>query len=314
MGLSSYETAACLLPSPLRTVAGILPGQIKSKAEEFRLRVGNPMSVTVEGHEFFTDPADSPAVTEADLAKVVELASRGSVYSVTDEIKNGYIAAQGGHRVGVCGKAVLHDGQMIYIKEVSSVCIRIAREALGAADGMPSQLITGDRLPNTLIISPPLYGKTTFLRDMIRQLSDGCGAAPAFRVAVADERGELGGVFNGSPQFHLGKRTDILTGCPKAEAILVLLRSMAPQIIAVDEITAPEDIAAIAKAAYCGVSVLATAHADSADDLNRRPLYRRMLEEQVFRKLVVIKKEDNKRQYEAQDLEETRRNDSSTDG
>ena len=158
---------------------------------------------------------------------------------------------------------------------------------------MLPQLAEGGELSNTLILSPPGLGKTTLLRDLIRCVSLGEGVRPR-RVGVADERGELGA---GALRRHLGPRTDVLENCPKAAALLMLLRGMAPQVLAVDEITAPEDLRAIQEAAGCGVTLLATAHGGSWEELRLRPLYRELLDQGIFRTFVVLSLAQGKRVY-----------------
>ena len=146
-------------------------------------------------------------------------------------------------------------------------------------------------------------GKTTLLRDLIRALSDGDGVPP-MRVGVADERGELAAMCEGVPQFQIGSHTDVLDGCPKGQGLLMLLRGMNPQVMAADEITAPEDVAALEMAANCGVALLATAHGAGLEDLRRRPLYRRLLSLNVFQRLVVITVENGGRRYAVHTLED----------
>lgn len=191
---------------------------------------------------------------------------------------------------------------MVQLRGLSSASIRIARQVKGAADGLLPRLCRGGRLTDTLILAPPGLGKTTLLRDLIRQVSDGIDCEP-LRVALADERGEVAALYQGLPQLDVGARTDVLDGCPKARGLMLLLRAMNPQVLAVDEITAPEDVAALVSAAGCGVTLLATAHGAGREDLSRRKLYRGLLEEGVFRRLVRIRREAGRRIYEVEVLE-----------
>jgi stage III sporulation protein AA len=172
---------------------------------------------------------------------------------------------------------------------ISSLAIRIPHEVLGCADEVCPQ-ITGK---NTLVISPPGGGKTTLLRDLIRQVSDG-----GYRVALADERGEVAAVWNGLPQFDVGVRTDVMTGGTKARTVLMMLKAMNPQVIAMDEITAPEDLEACAAVSNCGVELLATIHGADVADLQQKPLYRALAERGIFQQAVVIRREAQRRKYE----------------
>ena len=179
----------------------------------------------------------------------------------------------------------------------------MARQAVGAARPVSDRLVRREgTLYSTLILAPPGAGKTTLLRDLIRAASDGEGMAPQ-RVGVADERGEIAALFDGVPQLDVGPRTDVMEGCPKAWGLMTLLRGMNPQVLAVDEITAPEDVAALVSAAGCGVTLLATAHGAGREDLSRRKLYRGLLEEGVFRRLVRIRREAGRRIYKVEVLE-----------
>ncbi len=183
---------------------------------------------------------------------------------------------------------------------LSSVNLRIAREKPGVGKGLLPRLLEGRTMKNTLILSPPGNGKTTLLRDLIRQLSDG---PQALRVGLVDERGEVAALYHGVPQMNVGTRTDVIDGCLKSVGLLLLLRSMNPNVLAVDEITAPEDVDALTMAANCGVSLLATAHGGDRGDLERRPLYRRLLEQGIFRLLLRIELSGGQRIYRVEALE-----------
>ena len=171
---------------------------------------------------------------------------------------------------------------------MSSLAIRIPRVFEGVAEPVLPELVEDGRPAGTLILSPPGGGKTTLLRDLVRLLSQGSAVCPPQRVALVDERGELAAVHRGRPQLEVGCRTDVLDGCPKALAVPMLLRAMSPQAIALDEVAMPEDVAAVCTAANCGVTLLATVHAASLQDLRGRQVGRALLECGVFRRAVVI--------------------------
>ena len=297
--VQAFEEAAGLLPYDLRQAAGAVPEGDKALAEEFRLRAGRPMMVAYPGGE--RPVPGSAAVTAADLGLVLEIASQASAHTVLDRVQSGFVTVRGGHRVGICGSAVVKDGQIHNLRELSSLAVRIAREVPGAGAEVLPQLVEEGELQSTLILSPPGAGKTTLLRDLIRRVSDGLGGPP-LRVGVADERGELAAMYQGRPMNDMGARTDVMDGCAKGAALMMLLRGMNPQVLAADEITAPEDVEALEQAAGCGTALLCTAHGGGAADLWRRPLYRRLMAAGVFRKVVLIRREGGMRRYQVSDL------------
>lgn len=294
----SYLQAAGALPLRLRQEALSLPAEDRARAEELRLRAGWPMTVLLDGTE---QPLGGPPVEPRELEQLVEIASRASLHAVLDQVRRGYLTMEGGHRIGLCGTVTLREGEIHALRTISSADVRIARQVKGAAAPVLDGLCPGGRLAGTLILAPPGLGKTTLLRDLVRSVSEGEGCLP-LRVALADERGEVAALYNGVPQLEVGRRTDVAEGCPKAQGLMLLLRAMNPQVLAVDEITAPEDVGALSAAAGCGVTLLATAHGESRGDLERRPLYRALLEEGLFRFLVRIRREGERRIYTIEEL------------
>lgn len=294
----AYQQAAGVLPMRLRQKALSLSLESQRKVEELRLRVGRPLSVVLpEGERSL----GGPAVESKELEQMVEIASRASLHAVMNQVRRGYLTIEGGHRIGLCGTVVLREGEIHSLSRFSSANIRVARQVQGAADLVMEPLCPGGRLAGTLIMAPPGLGKTTLLRDLIRRVSDGEGCMP-LRVSLADERGEVAALYNGRPQLNVGGRTDVVEGCPKAQGLMLLLRAMNPQVLAVDEITAPEDVAALRTAAGCGVTLLATAHGEGRADLERRAMYRPLLEEHIFQKLVRIRLEGENRYYHIEEL------------
>lgn len=290
--MREFEQAAAVLPPELRQQALALPAQERERAEELRLRCGWPMSAVFPEGEV---PLGGRKIVTQDLELLLEIASRASVHAVLSQLREGYLTIEGGHRLGLCGTAVLENGQMRNLRSLSSVSIRIARQHPGAALPLLSGLMEGGRLCSTLIAAPPGMGKTTLLRDLVRCISDGDGTPP-LRVGLADERGEVAALYGGVPQLCVGRRTDVIEGCPKAQGAMLLLRAMNPQVLAMDEITAPEDVGALLTAAGCGAVLLATAHGEG-DELTRRPLYRTMLEERIFQRVVSIQRTEQGRSY-----------------
>ena len=275
-----------------------LPKEKQSIVEEIRLRQGWPVSVVLPiGEQSLT----GAPVTESDLREVLERATNSSAHTVLGQMKNGFVTLKGGHRIGLCGTVSCKEDGGVLLRYISSLAVRVARAIEGQADALLPKLMKDGKLMNTLILGPPGSGKTTLLRDVVRSISDGSRIRP-MRVGVADERSEIAAMWKGAPQFNLGKQTDILDGCPKALALSVLLRSMNPQVLAADEITHPDDVKAIVEAAGCGAVLLVTAHAESVADLYRRPVYRTMLEQGIFRRAVVLKRCDFVRDVEVEQL------------
>lgn len=291
--VKAFQQAAWVLPPFLRECALRLPREEQGRAEELRLRLGYPMTVLIEDRERIL--GEEP-INSQELEELLERASRTSVHAVLDQIREGFLSIEGGHRIGFCGTAVVEQGEVTFLRDISSASIRIARQFPGIAVELAEELFEGGQLQNTLIMAPPGGGKTSLLRDLIRTLSQGeCG--PGLRVGVVDPRGELGASVQGRCQLDLGRRTDLLHACPKAKGIMMLLRTMNPQVLAVDEITQSEDIYALLEGAGCGVALLATIHGKNQEELKQRSLYRDLLGMGVFRRMVIIHGRGSLRSY-----------------
>lgn len=292
-----YSAAAAVLPPVLRQAAMTLPPQEQSRAEEFRLRAGQVMTVLLPAGE---RPLGI-RVEQEMLETLWDLATDHSRYAAAEAARAGYLSVRGGFRVGLCGTALMRDGVCQGLRDLSAVSVRIGRECRGIASALVSSLFERDEFQSTLLLSPPGGGKTTLLRDLVRCISAGEGCPPR-RVALVDERGEVAVTWRGVPQMDVGPRTDVLDGCPKAVGIPMVLRAMNPQVIAVDEITVQEDLTAAAHAAGCGVGLLATIHAATAQELTEKPLYRELLSQGVFRRCVRIEKTRLGRRYRMEAL------------
>lgn len=290
-----YGMVLELLPDALRRRASLLDAPGRAAAEEIRLRAGRPVSVLLpEGER----PLGAEPVTVRELELLVELATGASVHAARRELARGYIACRGGFRVGLCGSVYLEGEHAAGFSAFSSANIRISRERRGIADPLLDRLCPGGRFRSTLIAAPPGAGKTTLLRETVRVLSSGTPRREAMRVSLCDERGEVAALWGGVPQLDVGERTDVLDACPKSAAVMAVLRSMGPEIIALDEITDPEDVRAVERARNCGVALLATAHAEGVEDLRSRPLYREMLSDGVFENYIFIKCTGGRREYQ----------------
>jgi stage III sporulation protein AA len=219
-------------------------------------------------------------VQQEDMSFVINAASQYSPWA-TQTISSGYITAPGGHRIGICGEVAVNHGKITGLRSAASLCLRVARDFPGVGESVR------DMAGSILIIGPPGSGKTTLLRDIIRQRGDsGQGS-----VAVLDERGEIFPLIQGKSCFESGMHTDILSGCGKEDGLDMLLRTMNPRWIAVDEITRQEDTIALRSAGWCGVHLLATAHAASKSDFLARPVYRQLVLDRLFDHLLVLERE-----------------------
>ena len=262
--------------------------------EEIRLRANAPLTLGVWGESCFLTPTggitnhenDAYRVTQEAVQSAFAAICENSVYARLDEIRQGFLTLKGGHRVGICGKAAAEEGKIKTFREVSSLNFRIAHEVIGIADGIIDSIVQGSRVYNTIIISPPQTGKTTLLRDVTRQISN-----RGFKTGVADDRGELGAMYRGVPQNDLGAQTDIIDNAPKAEAILMLLRTMSPKVIISDEIACQEDVQAIALAHGTGVAVVATTHGSDIDEVRSRNILKPLLDGKVFEKAILLRRD-----------------------
>ena len=285
-----YEQSCEFLPHRLKSLALSLPDKQKERVEELRLRVMHPLTVlTLEGELNAAPDGRASLVTAEDLEQMLGAVTEYSRYACIETLRQGFLPVRGGFRVGLCGAAVMKDGQVTNLKQISSAVIRISREQKGIGAAVVPRLFRGEHFASTLLLSPPGGGKTTLLRDLVRLMSRG-EQVPPQRIALIDERDEIAVMYRGQPQMDVGPRTDILNGCPKAAAIPMVLRAMNPQVIALDELTVQEDLQAIAQAAGCGVGLLATIHAGSVEELQAKPLYRALLEGRVFRQAVLIRR------------------------
>ena len=283
---------AGMFPEPVRSVL-TASGIPERELREIRLRIGRGLVLdTAEGEVLLNRKGQKVGteenayrVDETDIKTTLELLTGYSAYAFEEEIRQGYFTVEGGHRIGVAGRAVTENGKVQRLNYISFLNFRVAHECTGCSNDLFRRLYGDGTYYHTLLFAPAGCGKTTFLRDLIRLLSNG-----GLRVGVADERSELAACYHGIPQHDLGMRTDVMDGCPKAEAMSMLLRSMTPQILAADEIGMEADVYAIRAAAGSGCKVVASAHGGSFEELIRNPVLRTLWEERRFERYVCLEK------------------------
>ena len=256
-----------------KEILHVLPREIRGLIEEegldyrylqeIKLRTGKPLLLLYRGGELLAGKKEGQPhfVTREEMREMMEYISDYSLYAYEEEMKQGFITIEGGHRIGMTGQAIVENGKVKNLKYISSINVRMSHEILGCADAVLPYITSNQNLYHTLIVSPPGCGKTTLLRDLIRQISTG---------------------------NQLGMRTDVLDSCPKAEGMIMLIRSMGPEVIAVDEIGTGEDISAIEYAMHCGCKMIATIHGCSMEELRKKPLIGQMIKERRFERYIVL--------------------------
>jgi stage III sporulation protein AA len=235
----------------------------KDKLLEVRMRCGSSLCAVLKNEGYTSgssvnlleDSKSSIIITDRDIKRALELITDFSLYAHENELKNGFITLPGGHRVGVCGEAAISGGKITHLKNIQSLNYRFAREVAGCSDCIMDKIYVGGDIKNTLIVSPPMCGKTTLLRDIARNLS-----LLGKRVSIVDERGEIAASRGGISPFDLGCGCDILSGASKSDGMLFMLRSMSPDVIITDEIGTADDISAIREIKKRGVSIITSIH------------------------------------------------------
>ncbi|MDF2988175.1 MAG: stage sporulation protein [Eubacterium sp.] len=287
-----------LIPS-IKAVLMKMDSEKLDNLQEIRIRAGKPLMVFYKDNDLFVtndgqvsrNMKEAYIVVQNEILKTLELMSENSVYAFQDEIRSGFLTLKGGHRVGLSGRVIVQEGQIRNIKDFNGLNIRIAKEIKGCSSHVITYLIkSSNDVYNTLIIGPPQCGKTTILRDMARQLSNGDASIDfkGLKIGIVDERSEIAACSKGIPQNDVGFRTDVMDGCPKALGMEMLLRSMSPNIIITDEIGTHGDRDSIMKVLNSGVKIIASAHGYNISELKMREELLSLIKSGAFERYIVL--------------------------
>lgn len=291
-----------------QSIYPVLPGQLIAMISavslehlrdltEIRLRINQPLLLVLGNQDITVNTMGEVVVNyneaylcnQDDIQRTLQLMSKNSLYAFEHQLKMGFLTIDGGHRIGLTGQAIIDAGEVKTLKSINGLNIRLAREVKGCADQIIPYIITKEgQVLNTLIISPPRCGKTTILRDLIRQISMGSKIYKGLPVGVVDERSEIAACKSGISTVDLGIRTDVLDNCPKAMGMLMLIRSMSPAVVATDELGRAEDIHAVREALNAGVSVVTTVHGKDLSELLHRPYVGELLQNKYFHRYILL--------------------------
>ena len=288
------------LPPTIQRLLHTIEPQHQRTLTEIRLRTNNPLIINTHQGEYIITKAGATSQTTAnayivtlqDINHAIESVASFSLYAFENEIKNGYITVAGGHRVGICGQVVLDNNGIKTIKNFSGINFRVRSQVIGAGKEALAYILAEDKtIHHTMIISPPACGKTTMLRDIVRSLSYGIdGKLKGVTVGVVDERSEIAGSYQGAYENDVGPRTDVLDSCPKALGMTMLLRSMSPAVIVVDELGSTDDAKALQDIVNSGVKAICTVHGNSIEDLQKRDSLSTLLNKQIFDRYIILGK------------------------
>ena len=259
---------------------------LMESVQEIRIKVNKPIIIHLSTKEIILNKI----ATINDIKQILIRVSNYSIYAYEEEIKQGYITIKGGHRIGIAGECVLSKGEVRTIRNISSINIRICKEIKGCSNEIMKYIVQSNRVNNTLIISPPKCGKTTILRDLARNISNGMpiNNLSGKKVSIIDERSEIASCYNGVPQLDVGIRTDILDNCLKKDGMIMAIRSLSPEVLICDEIGTEGDIESLNMAFNSGVNIIVTIHGYSIDDIYKRKVFKDLLEDSILEKVIIL--------------------------
>ena len=282
------ESLLSFLPERMKISVSRVSNDILNTLEEIRIRICQPVILLTNTQELFLKDASTntfyvPGTEE--LKEILERITKSSFYAYLDDIKNGFVTVEGGHRIGICGRGVMDNGSIGNIKDISFLNIRIANEKKGISDRILPQILENGAVKNTLIISPPQAGKTTLLRDITRNISN---TLQGGKVSLIDERGEIAAIYNGIPQNDIGIRTDVLTGIPKSDGMILAIRSLSPTALITDELGSCKEVDAVFTAINSGVKIITTVHGEDEMEIQKREDLKSLFQNRVFQKIIIL--------------------------
>lgn len=282
-----------LLSSNLREIVSKQSFLLGNDTTEIRLRINSPILIKKLKSIFFLGDYK---ISKKDIDDTVSNLTKNSIHAFEKEIRSGYITIEGGHRVGIGGDCIYEGEDLKGFKNITSLNIRIAREYPGCSENYVKYFISPVKnIYSTLLIGPPLSGKTTFIRDLCAKLSDGL-SDPYFEgcdITLIDERGEISAVYNGIPQMYVGRRTDVLSYCMKKEGFYMSIRALSPKVIISDELGSKDDFEIVQYALKSGVKIIATAHGFGLEDVKKNIYMKTIIENNFFDRAIILKSSKN---------------------
>lgn len=273
---------------PIKIGALLKEKLLKEQIYEIRIKIGKPIMI----YSKYGESMINYSPVKEEIKSIMQKISNYSLYAYEEDIRQGFITIKGGHRIGIAGECIMEKGEVKTIRNISSINVRISNEVIGCSDKLMKYIYSHKqkRVFNTIIISPPKCGKTTILRDISRNISSGFPSEGIYghKVAVIDERSEIGACYFGIPQNDIGIRTDILDNCLKKEGMIMAIRSLSPEVLICDEIGTKGDAEALLMAFNSGVNIITSIHGFTIDDLYKRKIFNDLLENEIIERAIVL--------------------------